>query len=278
LILLAFFFPLAIYLLFLGVVNRRRHPLLVGGVWDGIGLLFGASGFLLFAGPAVFSGLSERWRMYWLLGRGDLPAGGADGAWQFWIFLSVLYFLLIVAGAAYLLWRQRHLTAIYNADADQVETAVTTICERLSLNPVRSGGLFLFGLSLGAAPERRDSNGERIQAPHYLPTAVRVGAPGTPEGLPAPAAGGLPADQLVLEQAAILELESFPLMRHVTLRWDPADCPLRTVIEKELTRRLDEMPTQDSLLGGWLLTLGCLLLAFEFLGGFVIVLINSPWR
>jgi hypothetical protein len=277
LILLAFFFPLAIYLLLLGVLNRRRHPLLVAGVWDGIGLLFGVSGFLLFAGPAVFTGLSERWRMYWLLGRGDIPAGGADGAWQFWIFLSVLYFLLVVAGAAYLLWRQRHLTEIYNADADQVEAAVTAICERLGLNPVRSGELFLFGLSLSPSTEHRDSNRERIQAPHYLPKAVRVGALATP-GLPAPMAGSLPADQVVLEQAAILELESFPLMRHVTLRWDPADSPLRTVIEKELSLRLADTPARDSLLGGWLLTAGCLLLAFEFVGGFAVFLVNSLMR
>jgi hypothetical protein len=277
LILLAFFFPLAIYLLLLGFLNRRRHPLLVSGVWDGIGLLFGVSGFLLFAGPAILSGLSERWRLYWLLGRGEVPTGQADGAWQFWIFLSILYFVLVVGGAAFLLWRQRQLTAIYNADVEQVEAAVEETCERLHLQPVRSGGLFLFGLSLGSPTERRDSNGERIQAPHYLPAAARVGARTAPAGITESASGGS-ADPLVLEQAAILELDSFPLLRHVTLRWDPADSRLRTVVEKELSRTLAEAPAHDSLLGGWLLTFGCLLLAFEFLGAFVIFLINVMQR
>lgn len=277
-ILLAFFFPLAIYLLLLGFLNRRRHPLLVSGVWDGIGLLFGVSGFLLFAGPAIFSGLSERWRLYWLLGRGEIPSGQADGAWQFWIFLSILYFVLVVGGAAFLLWRQRHLTAIYNADIEQVEAALEETCERLHLQPVRSGEMFLFGLSLGSPSERRDSNGERIQAPHYLPAAARVGARTVPAGMSEPASGGGLVDPVALEQAAILELDSFPLLRHVTLRWDPADSRLRTVVERELSRTMAEAPAHDSLLGGWLLTFGCLLLAFEFLGAFVIFLLNVMQR
>src|SRR5262249_30036824 len=151
------------------------YPLLVSGVWDGIGLVFGASGFLFFAGPAIFSSLSERWRLYWLLGKGDAPIAGADGASQFWTFLSILYFVLVVASVAFYFWRQRQLAAIYNADVTQVEHALAQICERRGLNPVRSGGLFLFGLSLGLSAGRRGANVEKIQTPHYLPGGVRGG-------------------------------------------------------------------------------------------------------
>ena len=42
-ILLAFLSPLAIYLLIIGAINRRRRPLLVSGPWDFAGLLFAAS-------------------------------------------------------------------------------------------------------------------------------------------------------------------------------------------------------------------------------------------
>ena len=49
-ILLAFVI-LAIYLLILGAINRRQHPLMVYGPWDFAGVLFAASGFLLFGGP-----------------------------------------------------------------------------------------------------------------------------------------------------------------------------------------------------------------------------------
>jgi hypothetical protein len=269
LILLVFFFPLAIYLLVLGLLNRRRHPLVVSGVWDGMGLVFGVSGFLLFAGPAVFSALGERWRFFWLLGRTDAAFAGLNGASPFWIFLSLLYFVLVVGGTTYYFWHQRHLTAIYNAEAAQVERAVTEICERLGLNPVRSGGLFLFGLSLSPMAQRRGAAGERLQAPHYLPTAVRVSPPA------ASARAGEPAtDTIVLEQSAILEVDSFPLMRHVTLRWDPVDSPLRQVMETELHRRLVEMPSEDNFLSGWLLTLGSLLMAFELAGTFVVIFLH----
>jgi hypothetical protein len=270
LILLAFFLPLAIYLTVLGLLNRRRHPLLVSGVWDGIGLLFGVSGFLFFAGPAVFSSLSERWRLKWLLGKGDAPLAGPDGAWQFWVFLSIVYFVLVVAGAAFYLWRQRHLTSIYNADLRQIDQALTQICDELGLNPVRSGGMLLFGLSLGLPGERR--GGETLQAPHYLPTGLRASRGHLETEAASPVKG--PADTTVLEQTAILELDSFPLMRHVTLRWDPADGPLRQVVETELARRLAQLPSGESMLGGCLLTLGCLLLAFVMAGVFLIFLIN----
>jgi hypothetical protein len=278
LILLAFFFPLAIYLLVLGVINRRGRPLLVSGVWDGIGLVFGASGFLLFAGPAIFSSLRERWRTYWLFGQGGAPVAGPDGVWQFWIFLSLLYFALILGGTAYYFWRQRNLTSIYNVEPSQVEQAVMQACEALGLNPVRSGGMFLFGLSSSSATERSGANGERATSPHYLSAAVPVAGPGPLQALPQVDFGPIASEGLVPDQKAILELDSFPLMRHVTLRWDPTDSPLRQSLEGELSNRLAEMPARESLLGGWLLTLGCLLLSFEILGAFAIVLLTFVTR
>lgn len=258
-ILLAFFFPLAIYLLLLGLINRGRYPLIVSGVWDGIGLIFGVSGFLLFAGPAALSALGERWRMFWLFGKGDMVLAGPDGAWSFWIFLSVLYFLLIVAGAAYYLWRQRYLTAIYNADAAQVERALMEVCEQLGLNPVRSGDLFLFGMGLGSASGRK-----RVET--------------TPFADESPAACGLRTTDSELEQAAILEVDSFPLFRHVTLHWEPVDAPLRRMLESELSRRLSESPSDESLLAGWLLTLGFVLLSFDLAGAFFLVLVHMVRR
>jgi hypothetical protein len=267
LILLAFFFPLAVYLLVLGFLNRRRYPLLVSGIWDGIGLVFAASGFLFFAGPSVFSSLRERWRLYWLLGKADVPIAGPDGLWQFWIFLSILYYVLIVAGVAFYFWRQRQLTAIYNADATQVEHALTQICAHLGLNPIRSGSLFLFGLSLGLPAGRRGDSVEKIQPPPYLESEQR-------ESLDVSAVKGLPETTL-LKQTAILELDDFPLMRHVTLRWNPADSPLRPLVESALADRLAQSPSAESPLSGWLLTIGCLLLTGEMAGAFLVILIRA---
>jgi hypothetical protein len=213
LILLAFFFPLAVYLLLLGILNRCRHPVLLSGVWDGIGLIFGVSGFLLFAGPAVLSALGERWRLFWLLGRGDVPP---------WSFLALLYFILVVGGAALYLWRQRRLTAIYNTNADLVKQVVTDICKEMGINPVCSDNWFLFE-----------------------------------------------------DQRAVLEVDSFPLMHHVTLRWEPAAAAVRRLVEAELGRRLSENVVDDGLLGGWFLTAGVVLLSFDLVGAFFLVILNS---
>jgi hypothetical protein len=227
LILLAFFFPLAVYLLVLGILNRHRHPLLVSGVWDGIGLLFGVSGFLFFAGPAVLSALSERWRWFWLVGRSDVSLAGSEGAWPAWAFLALLYFLLVVGGAALYLWRQLRCTAIYNSNADLVERTVTEICKELGINSMRSGNVFLFG----------------------------------------PPADGR-------EQRTILEMESFPLMSHVTLCWEPADSPVRRIVETELDSRLAETISDDGLRGAWLLSFGFILLSFDLAGAFFLTLLH----
>ncbi len=272
-ILLAFFFPLAVYLIVLGFLNRRRYPLLVSGVWDGIGLVFAASGFLFFAGPAIFSSLRERWRLYWLLGKGDAPLAEPEGVWQFWIFLSILYYVLIVAGTAFYFWRQRHLTAIYNADVAQVEHALTQICARLGLSPIRSGTLFLFGLALGQPVSRRGDAFEKIQPPPYLPGGAHAEV--ERREITAISATEERPEAMLSKQAAILELDDFPLMRHITLRWDPADSPLRQAVERELADRLAQTPAAENPLSGWLLTIGCLLLAGEMAGAFLVILIRA---
>jgi hypothetical protein len=254
-LLLAFLLPLAVYLLVLGGVNRRPHPVVVSGVWDFIGLLFAASGFLLVGGPAILSGLNERWRRWWLLGEGGASAATADGGWHFWVFLSVLYFGVVVGGAAWLLLRRRHLTAIYNVSLTAVEQSLAEVCRQLGVHPVRSGNLFLFNIVVGPAPDP--------------PTGIQEGLPvKDPFPLPSAAKGQDP-----LGQAAVLEVDSFAAMNHVTLRWDPADQPLRRAVEAELTRRLAETPGPDSELGGWLLFVGltflgmCLMVAVALLLG-----------
>jgi hypothetical protein len=270
LLILAFLLPLSLYLLVLGVLNRRPHPLLVSGVWDFIGLLFAASGFLLFGGPGILGGLNERSRRYWLLGQQAGAGGGSGDNWQFWVLLSVVYFVLVVGGSAYLLLRRRHVTAIYNVDPVAAEEALAEACMSLGVPPVRSGNLFLFGIVVGRTPGGRNGPRTGIQAPHYLPADGREALPRT-----APAAKAKGTD--LLGQAAVLEVDAFPLMNHVTLRWDPPDPPLRHEVESALARRLAGSPAPDSDLGGWLLVLGFALLCLTTLAGlglFVVSLIR----
>lgn len=248
-LLLAFLLPLGIYLLVLGRINRRPHPVVVSGVWDFLGLLFAASGFLLFGGPGILSGLNERWRRWWLLGESGASASSAEGGWQFWVFLSILYFGIVVGGVALLLLRRRSVTAIYNVALGTVEQTLVEVCRQLGADPVRSGNLFLFGIVVSGAAEQHVATPEGIQIPFRSPPDLSAAAKSLD----------------VLGQAAVLELDSFVPMNHVTLRWDPADLPLRRAVEAELTRRLADSPSPDDELGGWLLFSGVVLLGFSLL-------------
>jgi hypothetical protein len=249
LIFVAFIVPLALYLLILSWINRRSRPLMVSGVWDFVGILFASSGFLLLGGPAILGSLSERWRMFWLLGEWSNNEGLASIG-QFSVFLSILYFFVVILGSGVVFWRQRHLTSIYNVDPPAVENALQETCNSLGLAPIRSGNLFVFGLPVEGP--RSVDRPQGIQAPHYLPLAGEtVKSAVSEEGI---------AD-LFLGQNAILELEPFDAAMHMTLRWEPYDSPLRSVLETELDRRLSQMsvPQHDTAL--WLSLAGTTLVA-----------------
>jgi hypothetical protein len=256
LILLAFLLPFSIYLLLLGNLNRRPHPVLVPGTWDFAGVLFAASGFLLVVGPAVISSGSEGWRMFWLFGaRAGLPAVD-EGAARFWGFLAALYFGAIVGSAAYLLRQRRSLTAVYNVEPELFEKVLTQVFGALGLNPLRSGNLFVFGSGSAFTAPRREP--VAIQAPHHLPART------TPVG----GDGFGTAESELIGETALLEVEPFALLRHVTLRWEPDGTLLRREVEAELERTLAQTPTVANPVGDWLTMIGLALIAFNLLATF----------
>jgi hypothetical protein len=245
--------PIAVYLLLLGALNRSRHSVLVPGMWDFAGVLFAASGFLACGGPVVISLLNDRWRDTWLFHPAGPNASDSAGS-PFWLFLFVLYYVLVLAAAVLLLRRQRHLTAIYNTLPQTVEVALGQVFDRLGLTPVRNGPLYLFVAS-GAEPKSAKGN-KSDDLPHLPPSK-----PGEWTG-----------------RTPVMEVESFPAMRHVTLRWDPADWWLRKEIENELTRRLMECPAPRHELGAWLMVLGISVLGITLTGGCagLFVLLMAP--
>ncbi len=264
-IFLVFFLPLALYLLILGGINRGRQTRMVSGVWDFIGVLFAASGFILFGGPMVLSGTSERWRQYWLFGKNSVGPH-TEGIMQVWLFFSVLYFGLVVGGAGYFLYRQRRLTSIYNVEPALIEHCLQQICLQLGIRPVRSGNLFLFGLA-GEDPDGgvslapRSSAIEGIQPPHLL-HATEIARPVVTH------------EQHFLGQTAVLEVETWKRMRHVTLRWDPTESLFRQEIEAQLRLRLAEIPPEESEVGSWLILAGIALLCVVFWGALALLVYN----
>jgi len=245
LFLLAFFLPLSFYMLVLGIINRRSHPLMVSGPWDFTGILFAASGFLAFGGPLVLSTLNEKFRPFLLWGPGSYSGlGNGDALWFVWLTLSVLYFVAVVVGAAVMLWLQRKQTAIYNIDQETFAVALAEVCQNLGLRYSHSGTSYLF---------------EAVKAVGTEAITLEPSPPRT--------------------QRVLVDVDYFRPMRHITLRWSAVDAPLRKEIEDELARKFEETVVMPSDLGGWLTVLAFVLLATSFLIGFVILvarIFNRP--
>jgi hypothetical protein len=156
LLFLAFIFPVGIYCLILGALNRRERPVLVSGRWDFAGVLLAASGFLLVVGPAVLTSRDERWRIFWLWGQ----AGNADqevGLGSYVWAAAGVYFLAVVAGSAWMLKRRGETTAVYNVDRAVLEVALARVLERLGVTWRRAGNHFFlkperFGPNSGESP------------------------------------------------------------------------------------------------------------------------------
>ena len=258
-ILLAFLLPVALYLLALGTIHRRHYPLVVPGIWDCIGLLTASSGLLFLGGPAILSSLNERWRMFWLVGETS-PATRTDSLWQLWIFLSILYFLVIVSIVSYMIWKYRHITSIYNVEGNTIHSALQMICAELGFLVHQVGDVYF----LGTRP------GQNLLDPP--PDSEHDPSPGISAERPQPSQ--LVAEKLdTLEaESAVLELEVFPSMMHVNLRWEPADSVFRDKIETELRRALARTPTAQSEVGAWLTLSGLGLLGLFGIGLLALVL------
>jgi hypothetical protein len=139
---LALSFPLGIYCLILGALNRRERPLLVSGPWDFAGVLLAVSGFLLFVGPAVLSSLYERWRLTWVTGQaGDEGPSGIS--YSLWVSLWYVYYVAVVAAALWMLKRRREITAVYNIEVATLEVALARVMERLGRDWRRAGNYFI---------------------------------------------------------------------------------------------------------------------------------------
>jgi hypothetical protein len=256
LILLAFLLPFSVYLLVIGMINRRPHPVVVPGTWDFVGLVFAASGFLLVGGPAVLSSGSEGWRMFWLFGSRDaLPA--RDGAVALWSVLAAAYFAVVVCGVILLLFRRRALTAVYNVEPDAFEKALARVFGALRLNPIRSGNLFVFDVTNRPGSLLQDGR-----------EAIRT-SPAVTSG-----ESSHPPPAVPLAQGAVLEVDPFSLFRHVTLRWEPAAAPLRREVEVELERTLTETRSIDHAVGDWLILVAMALIAFNLLATFGLTVAN----
>ncbi len=229
-------FPLAVYCLILAFLNRGRHPVLVRGTWDLVGLLFAASGFLLFGGPDILQTLYEHQRSAYVLKQPNLLSRFGDDAWLFWISLWGLYFGIVVGGAAYLFRRRRKMTTIYNVDPAILDDILPQVLDRRLGTWSRVGNQIHVG---------------RIGNPSYADSTA---------GLHAEAGSGSAWSQ----GPVLVELDPFPAMRHVTLYWRNAPEGVRRDLEAELAGQLARVRSGYNPVSGWLLSLAACLFCGTF--------------
>jgi hypothetical protein len=229
LVFVAFLVPLGVYLVVIGLLNRRGRPYMVNGAWETVGLLAGLSGFLAVAGPAILSSLHERWRLWWLLADPGSPRGIAGASddlggvqWYndtphadpraplgyylpWWTSASVAYFVVVVLAAAWMIARSRRLTGIHGIDGDVAVYCLEAALRESNISATRSGNKFTF-------------------------------------------------------DSTTLEVDSFPALSHVSLRWTPGDTPLRPVIEAALAHEMQDAPAPEHDAGLWLCCAGLFVL------------------
>lgn len=224
---LIFPLPLAIHCLILNMLNRRSHPVVIAGTWDFAEVLFAVSGFLFFGGPAILAGFNQRYRDYLLYGGLRPMPKITDAISHLWIALWVGYYVIVLAFAAYMLWRRRRATSIYNIEADAFHESLAGVLDRLKLEWVRNGG------------------------------TVFINAPGNPELVDRP--NNLDAKR-DMRRRLVIALDVFPAMRHVSMYWPDDAGALRSEIEDRMARAFAEVRTRNNPVAGWLLSIaGCLL-------------------
>jgi hypothetical protein len=250
-----FFFPIAVYFLILGGLNRRPHPVLVRGEWDCLGVLLASSGLILFGGPALLSAFYHAEVRNFLLGklRPILPDFGT--LFQRWWLIWLCYYFVVLAASAVLVRWRRSFTAVYNVEPAFLDEIVAQILDRIGVEWTRMGNRIFIGFreTGNRSSAARAENSSAPPVAHT--TAVRplsTDAASQPE----------PSRR---NQTAVLDLEPFTATRHVTIAWRNASPLLRAELEAELARELEMNVAPDNPAALWFMGLASLLFILIFL-------------
>jgi hypothetical protein len=250
LLLLVFLIPLTVYCLILAVLNRRLNPAMVSGLWDCVGLLFGLSGFFLAVVPGLLTVLYQRtmWQQPIESGK-DSSAALAEVWADFWL-IFLLYYVVVLFVAGFLLWYRSNKTVIYNVDPADFQTVFTDLLTHMGLGQTRSGPNLIIGP--GLQPEQ----------------TLVISSDTVASGPPPPAR--MPPE---LNQTAVLRVESFAALCHVTLHWQGASPEFREAMESELRRALRDVETPPHPAASWLMAIAGSLLGLILLICLVIILV-----
>jgi hypothetical protein len=223
--LLAFLVPIGVYCFLLAAINRRSKPLIVSGIWDTVGLLSALSGFFLVTVPMLFA---EVWQRVAGVGLGE-------EAVEFLVWS--IYFLIVIGGAATMLFGRSNRTSIYNVDPDLFTTAFEQAAARVGLAIAHEDDCLVLR---DAQPAASAETG--ITELPIVPTGV---------------AG---ANRRRVE----VHVDAFRSMCHVTLHWDRVTPGLRKQLELEIEKGLELAAPEDNPAAGWFFSISGLVFGALF--------------
>jgi hypothetical protein len=234
--LLVSLFPIAVYCLTLSSINRRAEPLLVRGVTDFAGVLFAASGMVLWTVPAMLVAWHER----------SFAAESTRSFEQLlnqWWAIWAGYFALVVGGSVFLLWLRTPTSAIYNVQSDLVPHLLAATLQRLGYDFAQNAQhQFLI------APAKTLTS-TAITTPDVASTSGQFAS--TPDA--------------AAPYSAAIEIQPLASMCHATLHWYDTEPAVRLEIEEELRKQLAGARPVENSAAIWQLSVGILLFGAIFL-------------
>jgi hypothetical protein len=133
--------PLTLYLSWLGSINRRPRPTVVGGGWDFAWLLGGLSGFLVFGGGLLVAGLQSSVRY---AARGNWQqvrdAWGEEGTT--WAAIAIGYLLVVGGLSALVIVSRLRTLSVFHIDRPEVEAVVETALAEVGVSANRFGNVW----------------------------------------------------------------------------------------------------------------------------------------
>jgi hypothetical protein len=123
-------FPVMLYCLFLAGLNNRPRPTLVPGSWDFAMVLLATAGFWMIGGPVLLAGFQEQAKHIILRGSFTTIRDHFHVRIWPWGLLWLAYFLLVVAGSAWILRRRRTVAVLYHIDGESAHAAIEAALAR----------------------------------------------------------------------------------------------------------------------------------------------------
>lgn len=268
--------PLAVYFFVLAQLNRRRHPVMVSGVWDFAGVLFALSGFLLLGGPFIMASLNQDWRDFWVRS----PLRSFEGLSEQWWYLRLviwgLYFLAIAGGSVLLLRWRSYVTSVYNVVPEVLDQSIGEALDRLQLGWRRSRNRIYIGYPIFEDDQAIQK--EAVIAEKGSRMERRAGSVMTPVDNPAPGRLHAPLADISIglpdsrQLKTILEVDPFPAMHHVTLHWPDGGGALRKEVESELAKVLADVESTYNPAFTWLMSVATVLISAVSFGLLLMIL------